>query len=104
MVLSNAFKFTDNGGRVSLTLIEKDGFAYVTVADTGCGIARDVGEHIFEKFYQADTSRSTQGNGLGLALVRRIIDILEADISVESEVGVGTSFTVKLRSEQNADI
>ena len=103
-LLSNAFKFTDNGGRVSLTLIEKDGYAYVTVADTGCGIARDVGEHIFEKFYQADTSRSTQGNGLGLALVRRIIDILEADIRVESEVGVGTSFTVKLRSEQNADI
>ena len=60
-------------------------------------MTREVGAHIFEKFYQGDTSRQTQGNGLGLALVKRVIDIMQAEIAVESEVGVGTAFTVKIR-------
>ena len=55
------------------------------------------GAHIFEKFYQADTSRATKGNGLGLALVKRIIDIIHGEISVKSAPGEGTAFTVSLR-------
>ena len=67
------------------------------VKDSGCGMTAEVGAHIFEKFYQGDTSRSSQGNGLGLALVKRVVDIMHGEISVESAVGAGTSFKVKIR-------
>ena len=96
-LFSNAFKFTEPGGTVSLTLTAADRHAVVTVRDTGCGMSPEVGAHIFEKFYQGDASRATQGNGLGLALVKRVVDILQGEISVESTVGMGTAFTVKIR-------
>ena len=95
-LFSNAFKFTAPGGRVSVSLCATADHAVVKVADTGCGMSAQVGAHIFEKFYQADTSRSSAGNGLGLALVRRVVDIMHGEISVESAVGVGSTFTVKI--------
>ncbi len=96
-LFSNAFKFTEGGGEVTLD-VKRDGeYATVRISDTGCGMSAEVGAHIFEKFYQADPSRSTAGNGLGLALVKRVIDIVEAEISVESTVGVGTTVTVKVK-------
>lgn len=101
-LFSNAVKFTKPRGKVSLSLKSEGEFAVVQVADTGCGIPSEVGKHIFEKFYQGDTSHATQGNGLGLALVKRVIDIVGGDISVSSEVGKGSTFTVKLlRRELN---
>ncbi len=96
-LFSNAFKFTESGGMVRVSLHTEGGYAVVRVGDTGCGMSPEVGAHIFEKFYQGDTSHSTQGNGLGLALVKRVIDILQGEISVESTVGKGTTFTVKIR-------
>ncbi len=96
-LFSNAFKFTPSGGRVKVSLEATERHAIVKVADTGCGMTSEVGAHIFEKFYQGDTSRSVQGNGLGLALVKRVIDIMQGEISVESAVGKGTTFTVKIR-------
>ena len=100
-LFSNAVKFTEPEGRVSLSLRSEGEYVIVQVADTGCGIAPEVGRHIFEKFYQGDTSHATQGNGLGLALVKRVIDIIGGDISVSSEVGKGSVFTVKLRRKQD---
>jgi signal transduction histidine kinase len=95
-LLSNAFKFTDDGGKVTITLESDEEKAIVRVKDTGCGISGDVGARIFEKFYQADTARATSGNGLGLALVKRVIDILKGEIEVSSVVDEGTTFTVRL--------
>ena len=96
-LLSNAFKFTPAGGKVFLRLTATDSHATVQIADTGCGMSAEVGAHIFEKFYQADGSRATQGNGLGLALVKRVVDILQAQIRVESTPGVGSAFTVTIK-------
>ena len=98
-LFSNAFKFTPSGGQVTVSLHATEHHAVVRVIDTGCGISPEVGTHIFEKFYQGDASRSVQGNGLGLALVKRVMDILHGEVSVESAVGRGTTFTVRIRRE-----
>ena len=96
-LFSNAFKFTPEGGKVTLVLEATEHHAIVKVKDTGCGMSSEVGAHIFEKFYQGDTSHAMQGNGLGLALVKRVIDILDGEISVESAIGKGSTFVVKFR-------
>ncbi|MBR6562792.1 MAG: HAMP domain-containing histidine kinase [Clostridia bacterium] len=95
-LFSNAFKFTESGGSVFVSLTDDGDHATVTVRDSGCGMAPETGKHIFEKFYQGDTSHSSRGNGLGLALVKRVIDITQGEITVESELGKGSEFTVRV--------
>ena len=98
-LFSNAFKFTEAGGKVSVLLTTDGQYAVVKVQDSGCGMSPEVGAHIFEKFYQGDTSHATRGNGLGLALVKRVVDIMQGEISVESVLGKGSTFTVKIRRQ-----
>ena len=96
-LLSNAIKFTPDRGRITVTLKRKEQDVEVTVTDTGCGMSPEVGSRIFEKFYQGDASHSMQGNGLGLALVKKVIDILGGEINVKSQVGKGSTFSITLK-------
>lgn len=108
-LLSNALKFTPDGGTVAVRVKAYPKNITVSVSDSGCGIPPEAVPHIFEKFYQADKSRSSQGNGLGLALVKRVVDIhggkiavssipvrYTADGSPDDTAAHGTTFTVKL--------
>lgn len=98
-LFSNAIKFTDNGGKISVSLKEIENYVYVSIKDNGCGMNQETVKHIFEKFYQGDRSRYTQGNGLGLALVKRVADILNGKIEVESQPNEGSKFTVRLKKK-----
>ena len=96
-LLSNAVKFTPECGTIAIGLNAGTDSVTVSVRDTGCGMKPEVGKHIFEKFYQGDQSHAMQGNGLGLALVKRVVDILGGEIGVESVYGQGSTFTVRIR-------
>ena len=96
-LLSNAVKFTEPKGRVRVRLYGFGKELVFSVQDSGCGISAEAGKRIFDKFYQADTSRKSEGNGLGLALVKKVIQRMGGEISVESEVGKGSTFTVRLQ-------
>ena len=96
-LISNAVKFTPEGGTIGVSLKADEKNVVVQVRDTGCGIDPETGKHIFEKFYQGDTSHATQGNGLGLPLVKRVMDILQGEISVQSIPNQGSTFTVRIR-------
>jgi signal transduction histidine kinase len=95
-LISNAVKFTPCGGKITLTIKRENNLAVVKLRDTGEGISQKDGERIFEKFYQADTSHSGEGNGLGLALVKKVIDVLGGKITVTSTLGEGTEFGIMI--------
>ncbi|HEX6463898.1 MAG TPA: ATP-binding protein, partial [Vicinamibacterales bacterium] len=98
-LLDNAFKFTDAGGRVVVRLTADEEMAQLEVRDSGVGMTPDVVPHVMERFYRADPARSpsAQGVGLGLSLVKWIVDRHHGSIEVESQPGRGSSFRVKIK-------
>ncbi|WP_312642721.1 HAMP domain-containing sensor histidine kinase [Hydrogenoanaerobacterium sp.] len=95
-LLNNAIKFSNRGGTLGVTLHRKCKNIEVSISDNGIGISDTAQEHIFEQFYQADESRSHYGNGLGLAIAKRIVELSKGTISVQSKLGEGTTFTISL--------
>lgn len=95
-LISNAIKFSHDDGQIFISAVRKADSIAVTIRDEGIGISPSEVSHIFDKFYQADTAHSSVGNGLGLPLVYRIVQLSGGTIAVKSEVGKGTEFTVTL--------
>ena len=111
MSKNNPVKYKDIGGQavmegvmmqspanesMAIAVRKPDGRIVVTVTDTDCGMDEETQKHIFDKFYQGDVSHAAESNGLGLALVRRILAMTDASIQVRSRPGEGSSFTVTL--------
>ncbi len=95
-LLSNAIKFTPPNSIVSIKLKDRGSLFIFSVTDQGEGLSEEASKHLFDKFYQADTSHKSEGNGLGLSLVKRILTIENGEISAENLKGGGCRFTVKL--------
>ena len=95
-LMSNAIKFTEPGGSITVRERTEGSKVVVSFTDTGCGMSEEAQKRIFDKFYQGDTSHATEGNGLGLALVQRVMSLLGGEIAVESELGKGSTITVTL--------
>lgn len=102
-LIQNAIKFSKLDDVISISLKEVAGCFVVTIADNGIGMNEETLKHIFDKFYQGDTSHSKEGNGLGLALVYRILKISGGSISATSKEGEGTTFVVTLAKNQNKE-
>lgn len=96
-LFSNAFKFTPSKGCVKINLCVVNGCALFSLSDSGCGMTEDEIKHIYDKFFQAESGNKREGNGLGLALTKRILVILGGEISVKSKVGEGSTFFVRIK-------
>ena len=95
-LIQNALKFSDDNSIISIDVSANDNLANVSIKDQGIGMDSAVIDRIFDRFYQADQSRAKEGSGLGLSLVKRIVDILGGDVSANSVKGEGSTFTVRI--------
>ena len=99
-IVSNAIKYTNDGGLITISMKKTSKEVEVSIEDTGIGMSKEVVSHIFERFYREDKARNVEGNGLGLAIVKSIIDLHNGKIDILSQVDVGTVFSVKLPIEK----
>ena len=97
-LIDNAIRYTPEGGRVDVSLLAKSGTAVLSVRDTGCGIAAEAHDRVFDRFYRVEQSRSrrTGGSGLGLSIVKLVAESHRGLVHLESQVGAGSTFTVEL--------
>lgn len=102
-LIENAIKYTDEGGHIAIALKRDNGNAVFTIEDDGRGMDEATLARVFDKFYQADASRSGAGNGLGLSLVQRAVSLCEGSVRAESSLGKGSKFIVTLPLEQSLD-
>ena len=93
-LVDNALRFTPDGGEIKISIMIRDAHSEIAVSDNGCGIATEHLPRVFDRFYRADPSRSSGGAGLGLALVKSIVDLHGGTVRIESEVGHGTIVTI----------
>ena len=96
ILLDNAVKYTPQGGRVTVKTTDEGDAVRVEVSDTGIGISEDQIPHVFERFYRAEEARSTEGSGLGLAIARQIVEDQGGGLEVQSKIGEGSSFTIRI--------
>jgi two-component system, OmpR family, sensor kinase len=96
ILLDNAVKYTPEGGRVTMRIVEEDGSVGVEVSDTGIGIPEDQIPHVFERFYRAEEARSTEGLGLGLSIARQIVEDHGGSIEVRSKPMEGSTFIIRI--------
>ena len=102
-LIDNAVKYTPAGGAITVVCRHDASRVCVTIEDTGIGIERQHLDHLFERFYRVDASRSTGGTGLGLAICRSVVDMHHGNLTVESEPGRGSRFTVSLPARPASD-
>ena len=95
-LIDNAIKFSESGGLLSIKVYSADRSVIVEIRDSGKGMDARTVARIFEKFYQGDVAHKTDGNGLGLSIVKRIVDLYDGEIACSSQLGHGTTFTIKL--------
>ena len=99
-IISNAIKYTNEGGIITITMKKNSKDIEISIEDTGIGMSKEVVSHIFERFYREDKARNVEGNGLGLAIVKSIVDLHHGKIDILSQVDVGTNFIVRLPIEK----
>ena len=95
-LIDNAIKFSPQNGKIKLKLHKKKDQVVFQILDNGCGMDEDTKNHIFDRFYQGDSSHTAEGNGIGLTVVEKIVHLHKGQIRVISEAGIGTTFTVNL--------
>lgn len=100
-ILSNAVKFTEPGGVIAIKEEINDDKITILIEDSGCGMSEETKNHLFDKFYQGDTSHAMEGNGLGMTLALRIVEMFDGKIAVKSELGKGTTFFITLPQVRN---
>ena len=95
-ILENAIKYSHIGGELVVSSSDSKSHCVISITDYGLGMNEETLKHVFDRFYQGDTSRSHQGYGLGLTLAKRIVDLSSGMIEVKSKLGKGSTFLVSL--------